>query len=71
LPVIDDGPAHAWPQLIVLAEVAAAMLLFSRAIGECAALQQWWHAVGATPAGITRIAWAASLGSLNRSEGRA
>jgi uncharacterized membrane protein YhiD involved in acid resistance len=44
-----DGPAHASPQLVVLAEVAAAMLLFSRAIGECAALQQWWHAVGATP----------------------
>jgi hypothetical protein len=55
----------------VLAAVAAAMLLFSRSISECAALQQWWHAVGATPAGITRIAWAASLGSLNRSEGRA
>jgi hypothetical protein len=39
-----DGLAHAWPQLVVL---AAAMLLFSGAIGVCAALQQWWLAVGA------------------------
>jgi uncharacterized membrane protein YhiD involved in acid resistance len=44
-----DGLAHAWPQLVVLAEVPAAMLLFSGAIGVCAALQQWWLAVGATP----------------------
>jgi hypothetical protein len=47
-----DGLAHAWPQLVVLAEVPAAMLLFSGAIGVCAALQQWWLAVGAT-LGIT------------------
>ena len=43
-----DGLAHAWPQLVVLAEVAAVMLLFSGPIGVCAALQQWWRAVGAT-----------------------
>jgi len=50
------GPA--WPQLVVTAEVAAAMrveglttatsLLFSGGIGVCAALQQWWLAIGAT-----------------------
>ena len=47
----------------------ATSLLFSGAIGVCAALQQWWLAVGATLLALVVLRGLQSLGGANRSEG--